>query len=165
MAVRTWVWVVVGALGLMAVGCVALVGTGAYLAMRHMQIESTPRESAAVEFDHVRARFEGSRPLIEVEGDDMERVRINHPPATAPKQAVRNVNLLVWSPDEDKLVRLSLPLWLLRFNTGGFHVTTRDGDLSFERFRLQVEDIERHGPGLVLDHESRRGERVLIWAE
>jgi hypothetical protein len=118
-----------------------------------------------VEFEQVRARFTEGRPLIEVEGDDMERVRINHPPESAPRQPVKDLNLLVWTPDEDKLVRLSLPLWLLRFNASGFHVTTREGDVSFERFRLTVEDVERHGPGLVLDHESRDGERVLIWAE
>jgi hypothetical protein len=31
--------------------------------------------------------------------------------------------------------------------------------------RLRAEDIERHGPGILLDFTQRREGRVLVWIE
>ena len=40
-------------------------------------------------------------------------------------------------------------------------------DLPFDSNRIQVsfDDVERHGPGLILDGYDRKGSRILIWAE
>jgi hypothetical protein len=64
-------------------------------------------------------------------------------------------------------VNLDLPIWLLRFHRRPNYVHWNWGgeDFAFENVDLSVEDIERHGPGLILDFEDRYGERVLLWTE
>lgn len=32
-------------------------------------------------------------------------------------------------------------------------------------FDITVEEIERYGPALLVDHESPRGDRLLIWTD
>ena len=39
-----------------------------------------------------------------------------------------------------------------------------DGDDEFEKHRITLEDLERHGHGLVLDGHNRNT-RILIWSE
>jgi len=38
-------------------------------------------------------------------------------------------------------------------------------DFDSERVHLNLEDLERRGPGLILDQADRRGSQVLVWSE
>ena len=38
------------------------------------------------------------------------------------------------------------------------------GDLNLRDLNLTVEDLERFGPTLILDHTGSKGERVLVWS-
>jgi hypothetical protein len=38
-------------------------------------------------------------------------------------------------------------------------------DLGSRRVHLTLEDVERHGPGLILDQADRHGNLVLVWSE
>jgi hypothetical protein len=51
--------------------------------------------------------------------------------------------------------------------SGGRFSLLKDNGINFdsERTRLTVEDLERHGAGLVLDHRNARGAQVLVWTE
>jgi hypothetical protein len=49
--------------------------------------------------------------------------------------------------------------------SGRFSFRDNDIDIEADDLRVTVEDLERHGPGLVLDHQSRHGGRVLAWTE
>ena len=33
------------------------------------------------------------------------------------------------------------------------------------KLKITAEDLERRGPGLILDHKEATGERVLVWAQ
>jgi hypothetical protein len=44
-------------------------------------------------------------------------------------------------------------------------MTFGDGTVEFESGDLTFEDIERNGPGLILDAVGERGAQVLVWAE
>lgn len=75
------------------------------------------------------------------------------------------LNLLAWDPDERKLVRVSVPLWLVR--SADRHVDV-ELDPEYERWRrkmgkLRWEDIERAGPGILLEVLEDEGDRVLVW--
>jgi hypothetical protein len=67
---------------------------------------------------------------------------------------------VAWDAAEQRLVRLTIPLWVMRVgapkNLGALHLN----DL-----RISVDDIERHGPGLVVDGRTPEGLPVLVWAE
>ena len=43
----------------------------------------------------------------------------------------------------------------------------RDNGIDFDsdKMHISLEDIERRGPGLLLDQTERRGSQVLVWTE
>jgi hypothetical protein len=164
---KTWQWVVVVAASILVLGLVALAGTGAYFIVHHVDVEHTASpESAAEAFEDVRRRFQGQRPLVEIENG---RPSLHDETTPGPTPA-ESLHLLVWKPDEARLVRLHLPFWLLRLaREGSIELASEDfsSDLAvdLDRIDLTVDDLERHGPGLILDHEEADGDRVLIWAQ
>ncbi len=165
MAVKTWVWVVVGLAALALAGFVALVAAGVYFVAR--EVETTPASKASAEqtLEAERARFSGP-PLLEIDeqGETVSsRIDPSRPPV-AVKPATMVV--LAWDADEERLVRIRLPWWLLRL--GGRargSVQIGGGRVRLERLHLTLEDLERLGPALLVDHRSPRGDRVLVWTE
>ena len=86
---------------------------------------------------------------------------------TGKEAEIHAARVLAFDPRAGKLVRASVPFWLLRmapsrnlsFHSGGF-------DFDSDGMRLTVDDIERAGPGLLLDGRDRRdGTLVLVWTE
>jgi hypothetical protein len=76
--------------------------------------------------------------------------------------------VLAYDPDDERLVRISIPFWLLRLapSTKRMSFLSDNGiDFDSERVRLTLEDLERRGPGLILDHKDRHGSLVLVWTE
>jgi hypothetical protein len=37
--------------------------------------------------------------------------------------------------------------------------------MDLEDLRLTVEDLERYGPTLIVDHKAPDGDRVLVWSK
>jgi hypothetical protein len=57
---------------------------------------------------------------------------------------------------------LTLPFWLLRLRDSGVDVSiAADGT----RLTMTMDEVERYGPALVLDHLEEDGSRVLVWTE
>jgi hypothetical protein len=84
---------------------------------------------------------------------------------------VSHLNLLAWDPGERKMVRVSVPLWLLRgaereidWDDVDFEGGRRDRERWRRRMgKLRWEDIERAGPGILMEVTEDEGDRVLIW--
>jgi hypothetical protein len=79
------------------------------------------------------------------------------------------LNVLVFDPEEDKLVRLSLPMWLARKVQGHIDLGSDEGgrapSLSVGRKlarRIRVEDLDDAGLGLLAEVEDDGGQ-VLVW--
>jgi hypothetical protein len=78
------------------------------------------------------------------------------------------INVLVFEPDESRLVRVSLPIWLAGKIEG--HVDLgNDGDRAMERSfggrvarKIRVKDLAAAGRGLIADVEDDDGQ-VLVW--
>ena len=76
----------------------------------------------------------------------------------------KTLAFMKWNPEEERLVSVHLPLWLLRWGTdANVSFDTEDGDLV--TLELHVDDLERHGPGLVVDHTHQGRESALVWLE
>jgi hypothetical protein len=76
------------------------------------------------------------------------------------------VNVLVFDEGDRKLVRVSLPLWLVRKieKDGEFDLGDEAGDLaSGVRPRLRLEEIEKAGLGILVEVEEDGGDQVLVW--
>jgi hypothetical protein len=161
---RTWLWVILGVLLVLTVGCFAVVGTGIFLVSRNVQISASDEPASERAFEEVRARFTGQDPLVRMDGDrqvDAQALqkRISDYSGPLPKA----VHVLAWNTEDQKLVRFSMPFWLLRMggNRGG---TLRIDEFDFDRVNIDPADLERAGPALVLEHTDQRA-RVIVWTE
>lgn len=80
-----------------------------------------------------------------------------------------HLNVLVYDAGESQLVRVSLPMWMVR------KLDDRDGlDLDLDEGhggeaarkaarRLRLEDIEKAGLGVLTEVEEEGGDQVLVW--
>lgn len=163
--VKTWVWVVIAIIVVGILGLVAMAGIGFYFFSQHIETRAASPATAARDFDEIRARFTGQTPLIEL--DDRGRfLRANtdRPTATSIKTP-EHLYVLAFDPDEGRIVRVSVPFWLLRLKTGNATVDFKGQRMDLEDLRLSVEDLERYGPALIVDHKSPDGERVIVWSQ
>lgn len=162
---RTWVIALVSIAALGVFGTVVLIGLGVYVFMSNVDIEDATPETAELSFQEARAHFIGDQPLIRLTRENgrvrAEVLRRDRPSDVRPE----SLHVMVWDPSDERLVKVRIPLWLLRFGdnaTVDFSEADDDivGDLD-----LTLEDIDYHGPGLVLDYQDADQERVLLWTQ
>jgi type II secretory pathway pseudopilin PulG len=163
---KTWISVIVAILIICVMIGVALIGTAVYVFRRHIDTQFVSAQIAANEFQQARNRFSGQQPLIElVHGEDDRPIlhrRAGH--ATGELQSLR---VLAFDPRAGKLVRVSLPFWLLRLAPHhNFTIRADTFELEGDRMNFTFEDVERAGPGLLLDARNPHdGTLVLVWTE
>ncbi len=150
------------------VGVLAFVGIvgvslGAWLFASAFEHETADEPAATLSFDDVRKRFAGQDPVLDIIGDETAVVR-RTPPAGPPPGRLERLQLMVWDPDDDGLSRVTLPFWLLRLKAGPLDVSSKVM-IDHHHIDMTVEQIERYGPTLLVDHEGRGGDRLLIWTE
>lgn len=167
MAARRWLPIVAGIGIFVVIVGLGLVGSCVYMLTRQVSVQTMSRSDGAQEFDKLRARFAGQQAFVELPDEDSDAIPVVHRElSTHPTGQISVVHVRVWVPRDGKLVRVDLPMWMLRL-TGSKPITIETDHGAFSRMSLKVtaEDIDRRGPGLLVDHASRRGERVLAWTE
>jgi hypothetical protein len=163
--VKTWVWVVVGIAVVCILGVVALAGVGLYFFTQHIDTRSVSPTVAAQDFDEVRKRFDSQKPLIEL--DERGRFLRANPDRHGQSniRAPENLYVLAFDPDDGRIVRVTIPFWLLRMKAGGTTIDFNGNRMDLEDLKLTVEDLERFGPTLIVDHRETTGDRVLVWSQ
>lgn len=161
---RTWLWIVGGVCLAGVFTIIAIAAAGIYFVSSHVQTEPTTGAQAIDAFDAVAASFEGRRPLYELDAHDRPHLKTEL--ASLPTAATRPGALMVqaWDPNQQKLVRVAVPFWLLRLGRNNMRVSNDDG-FDFNRLDLNVDELERIGPTLVLDYRNQDGVRVLLWTK
>jgi hypothetical protein len=163
--VKTWVWIVVAVFAVGVLGLVAIAGAGFYYVSRHVQSKSVSPAAAAREFDTVKAGFNGQKPLIELDARG-HFVRANTDRAAPDRRAdPEELHVLAFDQSDRRIVRVTVPFWLLRFKTGGATIDLNGNRMDLEDLKLSVEDLERYGPSLIVDHLAPDGDRVLVWSK
>lgn len=163
--VPTWLWVVTGIVVLGILGIVALAAAGLYFFSRNFETREVSASTAAQEFQQIREKFAGHKPLIEL--DERGRLLRTNPdrPARHNPERPRTLHVLAFDPDDEHIVEVRIPFWLLRFKTGGATIDLNRGPMDLEDLKLSVEELERLGPTLIVDHTTTSGERVLVWSQ
>jgi flagellar basal body-associated protein FliL len=162
--IKTWVWIIVGIVGVCILGAIAMAGVGFYFFAKHFDTHSATPASAARDFDEIKARLAGQTPLIELD-DHGRYLRSNtdrKPVANA--RPPESLYVLAFDPDDQRVVKVTIPFWLLRLKTRGT-VDFNGRRMDLEDLKLTVEDLERFGPTLIVDHRASSGERVLVWSQ
>ncbi|MGE0042107.1 MAG: hypothetical protein AB7H88_13490 [Vicinamibacterales bacterium] len=157
---RKWVPIAIGVailLVFLAIGGVIFVTS---YVRENLQVASTNRSAADAAFDEVRRQFPGQAPLLRLDegGAHYTREEVANPPE------IERVHVLAWDPREEKLARFSLPFWFLRLKSGPIAFSGYAAGLDNE-VSIRPEDIQKHGPGLIIDGTMPDGARVLIWAQ
>jgi len=84
-----------------------------------------------------------------------------------PAAKLDRLRVLAYDTRANKLVNVSIPMWLLRMAPTNKFSFMKDNGIDFDSDRMQIslDDIERRGPGLIFDQADRRGSQVMVWAE
>ena len=170
----TWVWVLLGVVGFFVLAGIGLVAGGVLMVRSHVHTELAERQTADQEFARQRARFAGQQPLVELRrtDNDDEKMVVHHPPESAVRRTdLQTIRVLVYDNREGRLIHIDVPLWLWRLlpanrgNSRRGRVSFGSDDFDFDSSNLTLEDVERHGPGLVVDGVDSRGAQILVWVE
>lgn len=162
--VKTWVWVVLGLTAVCILFVIAMAGAGIYYFTQHIDASTTTVAAAQQEFDAVRARFRGHKPLIEL--DPRGNFLRSNTDREAPGGTRRpeSLHIMAFDPDDGGLVKVTVPFWLLRMKMHG-NIDFGGNSVSLEELKLTVADLDRLGPSLVLDQANEGGDRVLVWSQ
>lgn len=160
----TWLWIILGILfALFVAAATAVFITVSYFRQNVSIARDISGTDANREFDAVLAKFPGQQPLIRLVDGRTQFVaeRANQSPSTKP---LTTMHVIAFDGDDGELAQVSLPFWLLRMRDrpielSAYSRTSRDEDVSFK-----IEDLEKAGPGIVMDLTRRDG-RVLVWVE
>jgi len=162
--IKTWVWVVGGIVAVGILCVIAMAAVGLWFVRSHVDIRAASTAAVTDEFQTIRARFPDQRPLIEL--DDRGNVFHANTDRPAGTQRVQSLNIMAFDPDDEKVVKMDLPFWLVRLKMGGTRFEVgRGNNIDLANLHLTVEDLERYGPTLILDHKKSDGSRVLIWSQ
>lgn len=160
---RKVLWIVVGIILFVVLCVVAFAAFGFYFVANNLNMKSASVTEAAASFDEVRARFKES-PIILL--DDQERVTLSRkPPAQAADVRPTTMHIMAYDDEESRIVRVTVPFWMLRLGREKIRLGTGGGDLQFEQLQLTAEELERYGPSLLVDHRGKAGKRVLVWTQ
>ncbi|MFL6279675.1 MAG: hypothetical protein ACJ731_06170 [Vicinamibacterales bacterium] len=163
---KAWIWVVIAVVVIGVLCVVAVAGIGLYFFSQHVETRSASPANAARDFEQVKARFAGQKPLVEL--DEHGRYLRSNTDRTAPPNAKppESINVMAFDPDDGRIVRLSIPFWLVRMKMRGATIDLNGKHMDLEDLRLTAEDLERLGPTLIVDHKNTSsGERVLVWSQ
>jgi hypothetical protein len=160
---RTWLSVLIAAVIIVGGLAVVVVGGTALFFYRHIDARFTDQARADEAFAQTRARFSGQEPLIELSRDDEPTV--HHPSGS--RREVQALHALVYNETSGKLTHVDVPGWLLRMMSAGGRVRIANMEAfgDDETAKLTLEDLERHGPGLVMDARRHRGSQLIVWTE
>ena len=158
---RTWVKVTLGGVALVTAVVLVLGGVGAYFVLGNMTRGNAGEAEALREIEAIRARFGARPPLVEIVDPRRADIRINRLQNDSGTR-VTTVHVVNWSAESGELMRTAAPLWLMRFSS--VNLLSQLG-VAPARFQLTVSDIERYGPGIVVDYGSPGFVRVLVWVD
>jgi hypothetical protein len=158
-----WIAMAIAVVGILAI--VAIAGAGLYFFSKHIETHSASPAAAARDFEAVRKRFESQKPLIEL--DEHGRYLKSNTDRKVPERvsSPEALNVLAFDPDDGRVVKVSIPFWLLRMRMRDTRIDFNGNRMDLEDLKLTVEDLERFGATLIVDHKSQSGERVLVWSQ
>ena len=161
---KTWLWIVLGIFLFFGMVLVGGIIVAVSLFRNNMSVSESNETDAMQQFDAVRGRYPGQQPLIQLVDGRPEYVA-ERASQTPSKTSLSTVHILAYDRDEGKVVTFSLPFWLLRMKSGPIRISAYQQGWDDRGVSFRVEDIEKHGPGIIVDATERNEGRVLVWAE
>jgi hypothetical protein len=163
---RTWLAVVGRVVLVVLAACGLLIGAGAYIASRYSTTSVVAPEQADAEFAAARKQFAGEQPFFELRGVNGGLMPVVHRTPTSPKRELVALDVLSYDPRTHTLRRSRLPGWFLKWASARGAIRLANLEVFDDaRDRITLDDLERRGPGLIVDIGSGDRTRVLMWTE
>ena len=161
---RNWLLVLFGVVVLLVfVGIGAIIAVTAWV-QQNMEVQSTTTQGAQEMFDKVREQFGDRPPLLNLK-NGRPAYTAGKPDSSRPRTELQTLHVVAWDSDEGRVATFAVPFWLLRLKSAPIRFSSYASGLDDNGVDLRVEDIERYGPGIILDATPPDGDRVLLWAQ
>ena len=161
----TWIWIVLGVFVFLVFVAIGGIFVAVSFFRQNFSVsENISQSSAESQFEAIRAKFPNQQPLIQMQDGRPQYVaeRASEPGTGKP---LSTMHIIAFDQDEGKVVNFSLPFWILRMKSGPIRISAYQQGWDDRGVSFRIEDIEKHGPGIIVDHKERDEGRVLIWAE
>jgi hypothetical protein len=153
-----------------AFAIVAVIGGAIFLFLSHRKSVAVSAQRAAAEFSELRQHFPNQRPLL-----DMNRREASETLNVREGQAqLRSFHTVIFDTrGSERLVRITVPYWFAcqfagkdgDFNWLGQLTFLDDTEFDAEAIHLSLVQLERRGPGLVVDFKHPGGGQFMSWVE
>jgi hypothetical protein len=143
-----------------AVGGLIILGG---LVWRAVTIGDAAPERVAEVFAAARTALRTRTPLVDI--DEQGHVTRRESEPTRTPQPIGRVKAMAYQPRVERIVRADVPFWFLKLKGPAARLALRDTGVDLERLGITPADLERHGPGIVVDQLSSSGARLLVWTE
>jgi len=162
--VKAWVWVAIGVVAFVILCVITLAAAGLWFVRTHINVQPTTVAAATSDLQTIRDRFASQKPLIELDDHgNFVHANVDRPAST---QRPETLNVMAFDAGGERVVRVDIPFWLLRLkNRGSMIDLGGGGNIDLAKLRLTVDDLERFGPTLILDHRDPNGSRVIVWSQ
>jgi hypothetical protein len=161
---RTWIWIVAGVVVLFAFVAIGGVIVAVSFFRQNVNVTQIAEDAASRQFEEVRNRFPGQQPLIQIVDGTPQFVSSRASQSATPAP-LKTLHVIAFDRDEGNLVTFSLPFWLLRMKSGPIRLSTYQPGWDDRGVSFRIEDIEKHGPGVIVDANHPGEGRVIVWAE
>jgi hypothetical protein len=144
-------------------GSIAVVG---YLVAQQFSFQQEPGatvEASAQQMAETRGRFTGQTPFIEFRTNGAPVVHREQQGPT--RHSLSAMVVVGWDGrSRQGVFRLKAPFWVVSMgNRRQLRVSRPDGGTI--NLQVTIEDLERRGPGLILDRTDERGRQLIVWTE
>jgi hypothetical protein len=163
MKARRWAPIVFGVTVFVVFVGISVVVLGVAWFREHLDVQPASRTRADSAFADVRQRYADKAPLLEMHGSSV--ARSNPPAESAPRTTLTTLHVLAWDAEEGRLARFQIPFWFLRLKETPIRFGTYASGLDELKISLTAAEIERYGPGIIMDIEREGRDRALLWVE
>lgn len=149
---------------------VSTIGVAIGFGASHKEVTFTSDAMAEAELAQLRLRFSNQHPLV----DMTTRAARAQPVQPTDGSPLRVFHTVIFDTrGHERLIRMSVPYWFARLYARHDGTFIWLGELTFlddtefdpEPIRLSLAQLERRGPGLVVDYRRPSGGQFISWIE
>lgn len=122
-----------------------------------------PEDRTSALFDSLRTRLGDRPPMLEI--DEHGESTRQDPLDDRSELQLSRLGVLAYRASDGKLAEADVPFWFVRLKSPALEFILRDTRVNLEELGIRASDLQRHGPGTIVDRLDANGDRLLIWVE
>lgn len=148
---------------LLVLGAVVGFSIFGVLVSRAVKTEEAVETVALARFAQARAAFGVAKPMLDLDATGNLIGRRQEPDSTG--KAISRLRVLAYQTGQGRLIEAEVPFWFVKLKGPALQFAVRGTGLDLKDLEVTPGDLERHGPGLILDESAPNGDRLLVWTE